>query len=399
MFETLKELIEKRDKQLSQAESLISTAEEESRDLNETEQESYDGLIEGIGLLDKRIERMGQLNTLKQAGVVIPEQPIMTREQPQAPAFNRIGRGDTEARAMAHYIRTGDGGGLREVRASNNTDMNIGTDADGGYAVPVGHFNGIVARRDESMIAARLGVRNIPGMGTTVNVPLDSEDDGEFVSTSEAASTDRDAPALGQKAMTLVKYTKRVEMSWELLDDEDSQLMAFLDDFVGRGMAKTHNNLLLTEVAANGTNLTTYASATAIAAGEPENVVENDNLSNYLDDAGSVGWVMRSTTHWAIKSITGNDRLYAEQTAGSRGMTLLGYPVVYSNKAAAIASTAVTTYFGNWNLVGLREGPSFEIIRDPYSNAATGQLTLHYYFRAVYGVLQAEAIGYADQAA
>lgn len=393
------ELVEKREALLDEGEALISLAEDENRDLTEDEQSNYDELIGQVEGLNKRIERMNQLRTVRDAGIIIPESPIATREQPTAPAFNRTKLGDTEERAMAHYIRTGDGGGLRELRASNNTDMNVGTNADGGFAVPTGHFNGIIARRDESMIASRLGVRDIPGVGTTVNVPLDAEDDGEFVSTSEAASTDRDAPALGQKAMTLVKYTKRVELSWELLEDEDSNLLTFLNDFVGRGMAKTHNNLLLTEVAANGTNLTSFASATAIAAGEPEDVVENDNLSHYLDDAGSVGWVMRSTTHWAIKSITGNDRLYAEQTAGSRGMTLLGYPVIYSNKAAAIASTAVTTYFGNWNFVGKREAPQFEVIRDPYSNAATGQLTLHYYFRTVYGVLQAEAIGYADQAA
>jgi len=55
-------------------------------------------------------------------------------------------------------------------------------------------------------------------------------------------------------------------------------------------MATTHNGLLLTEVATNGTLLKTFASATAIAAGEPEDVVFNDTLGYYLDDNGSVGW-------------------------------------------------------------------------------------------------------------
>ena len=63
------------------------------------------------------------------------------------------------------------------------------------------------------MLANRLGVQNIPGIGTTVNVPLDAEADGEFVSTAEAAANDRDAPAVGTVAMTLTKYTKRIEIS------------------------------------------------------------------------------------------------------------------------------------------------------------------------------------------
>lgn len=315
----------------------------------------------------------------------------------RAPAHNKTGLGDSEVKAYAWFLKTGDSSG---IKASNNTDMNVGTDADGGYAVPTGHYQGIIARRDEQMLAARLGVRRIPGKGTTVDVPLDGEADGEFVATNEAADSDRDAPALGVKSLTLVKYTKRVELSNELLEDDDSNILAFLNDFVGRGMAKTHNSLLLTEVGSNGTKLGDLTAA-AIAAGELETIVGNDDLSGYLDDSTSVGWVMRSSTHWDIMALTGNDRLYAGMATGQpgKGMQLLGYPVAYSNKAAAQAANAKSVYFGNWNYVGYREAPGFTVLRDPYSLATKGQLVLHYYFRAVYGVLQAEAIGYGQHAA
>ena len=78
--------------------------------------------------------------------------------------------------------------------------------------------------------------------------------------------------------------------------------------------------------------------------------------------------------------------------------TLLGYPVYMSQKVAAPAADAKSAYFGNWNYVGLREAPGFTFLRDPYSKASTGQVVLHYFFRTVYGVLQAEAIGYGEQA-
>jgi HK97 family phage major capsid protein len=233
----------------------------------------------------------------------------------------------------------------------------------------------------------------VPGVGTTVDVPIDNEADGEFVSTNEATDFDLDAPAVDKVSLTLVKYTKYVDVSYELLDDSGVNLIGFLADFVGRGMAKTHNSLLLTEVAANGTSLNTFASATAIAFGEPEEIVGNDDLANYLDEDNAIAWVMRASTHWAIKSIVGDDRQYSVNVDGGR--SLLGYPVLYSQKAAATAASAKDIYFGNWRYVGFREAPGITFIRDPYTVAIKGQIRLLWHFRTVYKVLQAEAIGYA----
>jgi HK97 family phage major capsid protein len=315
-------------------------------------------------------------------------------------------RGDSFTRAFGSWLRTGDQTGLKnmfvgkelEIRnASNNTDMNIGTAADGGDLVPVGFYQQIIARRSESDLTTILGCRLIPGKGTTVDVPYDNEADGEFVSTAEAAAFDQDAPAVAKAQMTLVKYTKKITLSVELLEDEDANLMTFLADWVARGMAKTRNQLLLTEVAASGTQYKETASATAIAAGELEATAINDSVADYLEDGPSVAWVMRPSTFAAIKSITGNPRLYGDFANGLR--QLLEYPVHFSNKAAAIASTAKTVYFGNWNFVGYREAPGFTLLRDPYSAAGTGQIVLHMYFRTVYKQLQALAVGYMAQKA
>jgi HK97 family phage major capsid protein len=394
MMDPIQQLRELRAGLIEQAGAMLNKAEAENRDLSEAEQGEYNDFVSQANGVQTRIERLESQRAMEMQMTASQAAPIHRME---APRINRLPRGSSETQAFSHWVRTGDGGGLRELRASNATDMNVGTDADGGYAVPDGHFQGIIARRDESMLAARLGIRLIPGQGTTVNVPLDAEADGEFVSTSEGSGNDQDAPALGTKALTLVKYTKRVDLSLELLEDEDSRILDFLADFVGRGMAKTHNNLLLTEVASNGTDFGNFASASAIAAGELEAICGNVDLSHYLDDTASVAWVMRSSTLWAIRALTGTERLYAEQTLGSAAPgQLLGYPVALSDKAAAIGASAKSVYFGNWNFVGYREAPGFTVLRDPYSKASTGQISLHYYFRTVYGVLQAEAIGYKD---
>ena len=93
-------------------------------------------------------------------------------------------------------------------------------------------------------------------------------------------------------------------------------------------------------------------------------------------------------------------RRYANNQMGNElRPSLLGFPVFYSAKSGATAASAKSVYFGNWNYVGYREGPGISVIRDPYSRAAYGEVILHYMFRADYGVLVAEAIGYGVQAA
>jgi HK97 family phage major capsid protein len=395
-----RELRARRADLIDEAEALVNAAELEDRDLNEEEVTDYEERIRQADALEGRavrLENLGGIQQQLQAGQAVP---VILRP------------GDSEQRAIGAFIRSGDLGGVShmrdgdnsialggEQRASNDTTMNITTAADGGNVVPTGHFQGIIARRDEASIVDRLGVRRIPGKGTSVNVPFDNEDDGEFVSTAESGSYDRDAPALGQVTFTLVKYTKKVDLTVELLEDEDSRLMVFLEDFVGRGMAKTHNNLLLTEAAANGTSLKTFASATVIAVDELETIPFNEALGNYLDDAGSVAWVMQRAVHGEIILLDdANVRRYGPNTVmdgnGGFAPSLLGYPIVYSAKSGATAASTKSVYFGNWNFIGLYEAPGFSLIRDPYTRSSSGEVILNYMFRADYGTLVAEAIGY-----
>jgi HK97 family phage major capsid protein len=314
-------------------------------------------------------------------------QPVVNEQPIAMPNVNKTGLGDTEVKAFAHYLRTGDAGG---IKAYNNTDMNIGTPADGGYAVPTGLYNQIIARRDEMSLVPKLGLRNIPGKGLTVNVPIDAEADVLFTSVAEAGNIGQDAPAISQKAMTLVKYGKYITLSWELLRDEDASLMAFVNDWVARGVAATENSLLITEALANGTAGLTLDAAAAIGAGEiPE--LEGKLMPEYQDGAA---WIMHPTTYSYLRQLFGTSQFtfnpgFAGETPG------FGYPVHRSSYATALGASAKSLLFGNFNFMGFRQGTSIQILNDPYTAAATGQTRMWFWFDAVFGVLQAEAIQYA----
>lgn len=403
----IRELRAKRAALLDKAQAMVEAAEGEDRDLKQEEQVQYDDLLGEAETLETRAKRLES----------IPE--LGSGSRSGAPAFNRFKLGDSEERAIAAWARTGDRGAVRdllsrddsdggrefveirmpsqrEMRAAVDSSMNITTAADGGNAVPTGFSGTIATRRNEVRLAETLGVRRIPGVGTTVNFPFENADPEVFATTAEQVDAhttnyERDALVLGSKAFTLVKKTKKLELTEELLDDEDAALTDFIADSIGRGIGITHNSMLLVEAAANGTALKTFASATAIADGEIEPIVYHDTLAYYLDDGGAISWVMRPATFGKIKAISANARVYGDSAATVRRM-LLEYAVHYSNKAAAIAASAKSLYFGNWYYMGMREDPALRLIRDPYT--VDGMTILKYSFRAVYGVLVAGAIGY-----
>jgi len=312
-----------------------------------------------------------------------------------APAVLTYGLGDDHTKAFYHYLRTGDNGALgapNSVKAYNDTDMNIGTVADGGYAVPTGMLQEIIAKRDEMSLVPKLGVRRIPGKGLTVNVPLDNEPDVIFSSLSEAGTILRDAPALGTKAFTLVKYTKFLSFSWELLRDEDANIQGFVRDWLARGWAATLNSLLITEALANGT--TNTISSTSVAAADVPFLV-GKLMPEYQDGAQ---WLMHPTAWATLMGLSSSSVFtFSPDGGGSsspRNQVLWGYPLNLSSYATAPAASAKSLIFGNFNFMGFREVTALNILVDPYYLAGTGQIRWVVWFDAVFGVLQAEAIQY-----
>ena len=381
---------------LDVAEGIVGKAVAENRGLTDEEQRQVEGYKGQADKLEEQAKLAEQIGSMRSTATGSPGAVTQTFETPMVNSKTRLG--DDETRAMAYYIRTAD---ASAIRASNNTGMNVTTAADGGDLVPTGHYNQIIARRDELMLADRLGVRRITGVGLTVNVPLDNEADGEFITKSEMGDDnstnvfDRDAPAVTKAAMTLVKYTKKIEITDELLQDEDSNLLNFIAQFIGRGMAKTHNDLLVTEALAGGTAAKTFASASTIAFGEiPDLWYALPDY--YATDEPSVGWIMRRATEGVIRGLAGTTGFYYGPTpAGTTTLgrpTLWGAPLYNSGKVAAIAASAKSVILGNFFYMGLREAPGLTVLRDPYT--VDGKVILKYYFRAVYKTLQGAAIVY-----
>lgn len=387
------EMLQKRAEIQASMEALDGAARGENRDMTADEKTQWDVLDSEFDAMSRSIERAQTLEARRKvmgtsAGTLIGAKGGEAR---QAPALLKLGLGDTESRAMLHYVRTGDAGGLDEARAGYNAiTMNVTTAAEGEVLVPVGMVQDIVAKRDETILYPKLGVVRVPGKGTTVNYPIDNEADTLFLTEAESAAIDPDGPAVTEKAFTLVKYAKYISLTWEILRDEDVNLMAFINNWVGRGWAATHNKLLVTEALANGTGGLSLDAAAAIGAAEIPELV-GKLMPEYQNGAQ---WLMHPTTFAYLQGLTGNPFYFVPTPYGTT-QSLAGYPVNQSSYMTALAGTVKSLVFGNFQFMGMREGTGLTMLRDPYSAAANGQVRLWFWFDAVYGVLQAEAIQYA----
>lgn len=308
----------------------------------------------------------------------------------------QLPKGDSEANLVKAWA-TGNAGQDLELKASNATDMNIGTAADGGNLTQEGFYNQIIAKMQESDLVSSLPVMRLPGTETTVDIPTMGGDYEEFVTTAEAATFDLDAPVVGQQQSTLVWKTKYTDISMQLLQSAaiSGGVESLLSTYFGGALAATRNAMLVSEVATNGTNFKTFAGAAAIAFGELEDMLGNGVLGRYLSNDNAAAWVMQNSTLWNIRSIVGNDRQYWMDHNSNE---LLGYPVYRTQKAPAMATGLKSVLFGNWNYLAFREAPSLTLQRDPYTVGVKGQVRITAHFAAAFNVTQAEALGYATQA-
>ncbi len=387
MKPTVIELRRQRAAVLDLAQALVDKATTETRALTAEEETQVNDFKTQADTLTRQEQLAASIDDMRGAVQVN-----------QAPAFHQRATADTPEAIFCRVVRTGDPGAQRELRASNDTTMNITTAADGGDLVPTGHYQGIIEKLRPQALYNLLGVRMIPGRGTTVNVPVDNEaDSGVFVSTSESSAFDRDAPAVTKLAMTLVKYTKKVDLTYELMQDEDSRLMEFLNGYVADGMAATLNALMVTEVLANGTAGLTLDSASAIGAAEvPELLYKL--TAEYA--RGNVAWLMRRATEGYIRGLASANQFLFAATPGGMGNgqqvgALWGIPLHTDENMGALTASGKSMIVGNWNYMGMRLDPAITFLLDPYSRAGYGETILHYYFRCDFAVLQAAAFQYA----
>lgn len=267
-----------------------------------------------------------------------------------------------------------------------------GTDSEGGYLVPHDFLGRIVERRNELSVVDQVpNFFRLTTTSDTYDIPVENNSASALTETAEEAAYNQTDPAFANKQGALTKVTRRIIVSEELLRDQSAALETFLQNRAAREFALARNSMLATELGANGTAALTLDANTTIAASEiPEIIGKQPEF--YLD--GSM-WLMRWATENIIRSLQGNDFLFAPTPAGNAlGMQrdLWGFPIYNSGQVEAIGSENKPIHFFNPEFVAVIDNQNLTLLRDPYTNAANGQVNFYFKARFEVVVLQAEAV-------
>jgi HK97 family phage major capsid protein len=347
------------------------------------------------------------LDEMKSMRSVIDElkaaQPGKEKGQPtvKAPAvIDHIGEPDY-TKAFYHYLRTGESSDLRKAKAA----LQEGTTTEGGYLVPDDEYGSIIAKRDEESIISRLGLLRVTTDRDKFNFPTENASMTKFTIVAEegAITAAENEPTFAQVAVTLYNFKKLIKVSEELLEDENSNLEAFLTNAIGRALADTENYYALIGAGSTepqgafvgGTAGLTLDSATAIGAGEIPELM--GKLGTPYHNGAAM--VMDPATWFYLKGLTGNQFIFTDGVARLSGTvdgpTLDGFPVVLNSNVAGIGSGNKSLLFGNFDYMGFVTNRGVRVRRLVELYAGNGQVGILANYRFGCAVLQAEAFQYA----
>lgn len=255
-----------------------------------------------------------------------------------------------------HYTRPDLLAGLQK----NN--LSAVTDAEGGATVPT---------TLESQIYK--AVYDIPGMRNVVGArPMSSMETKTITMGAisgyregEGEEIERSRPAFGNVTIKAHKYTVSVDMTRELLEDTQADLigelkeaisMKFADmedkDFINGNGVKRPNGLFA--------NATLQTSGNYVATGVAAAL--NDSSNNGIDKLRLMpptikgvhralgGWMMNATTAATIRNLKDDygQYLYHQNVAAGAPPTFDGYPIYISDNCPDIAANAFPIAFGNF---------------------------------------------------
>ena len=313
----------------------------------------------------------------------------------------RTGKGKIKAHKSVVELPDGRGG---KVKAA----LQEGTTTEGGYLVPADYLGRIIMKRSEMDLLTRLGVQTFSTDKYQFYFPTEGTSMTKFSIVSEegAVSAAENEPTFGSAGtppVTLYKFMKLIKISSELEEDSNSGLDMALVSMIARAWALTNN----------------YYVQVGSGTGQPQGAFVGGTAGLTLDSASAIGpaeipeligklktpyrdraiMVMNRTTAAYLSGLTGNQFVFrvppASMTwAGGEDLGI-GYPVVPTEDAAAIAASAKSLLFGNFDFYGWVTNRSLEVKRLVELFAGNDQIGLQCKFRAGGAVLQSEAFQYA----
>jgi HK97 family phage major capsid protein len=387
-----------RDEIIAARDALIAGAE--GRELTTAECDSYEQLERDLADADRREAVMAR----QAAATAVSTPALVGRVSP------RGDKDDTEARAFAEYLRTGQANAdIMHLRARpDGTETRAQSESvatAGGFLVPDVFRNVLIKK-----LKAYGGIMNVAQEITTATgAPYvwptmdDTGNVGEIVDEGGTFSSGADL-VLGQAQLGAYKYvaggasSAPIRISWELIQDAEIDIVDIVTDAlserIGRIMA-TH--LVSGTGVGQPQGITT--GRTGVQYADQSDGIKWADLVQWVDSldwayiqGGNCRWAFNQHSLAAIRKIVDENGRPMLQPANTGtlesslgGYTLAGFPVTIDNSFPNISAASATV---NWGVFGdLRRGYLVRHVKDvtmvvnPYSRASNFQTEYSAYAR------------------
>lgn len=313
------------------------------------------------------------------------EKELVTLKRPGSIAEGRKSHASSEGKsALRTYIKSGDDSGLIELQGKA---MSIGSDPDGGYAVPEYLDQEVesleldasaIARLARTVTTAGPNYKKVINLRGTTSGWVGETDGRPETGTPQLAIVDIPVgelyanPKLTQAMIDDAMFDAENYITTEIGDEFSDQLGAAL--FNGDGTNKP-TGILTKTITAEADGVRAFGSLQSVES-ETAGAIGFDDLKNLKAALRAkyrtgAAWIMNDNTALVLSKIKDNNDDYVWRDAVAEGEpdTLFGYPVEIDENAPDIAAGAYPVLFGNFQrgyYIVRRTGR--RLLRDPFTS-------------------------------
>jgi HK97 family phage major capsid protein len=361
---TIKELRDKRNKLMHDAQVLVQKPEVTAEDRT-----AFDAMLKDVDVIEAditRMERVEKFNSEQRSSVTLP------RPQPGAGVDETPEkRTAAEKRAFSNYVRYGvtDATYLRSAAGMETRDLGTGavTGAITGGAqfIPQAFYPILTdAQKSWGGLLNIINTRETDN-GAPMKIAFANDTGNQVVVVGEATIVSEEDPALtGVISSTDFLTTGAVKVSLAELQDSAFDIEAWLRDSFGKRFYRGVNALVTSGSPSANFQSVITGNSYSLTTGTAGTVAYADIAGTYaaLDPAYIPGgsWTMNSTTRGVLLKVTdtlGRPLFIPAPNSGAFD-TLLGAPVVLNQAMANVATGNVAIQFGDF-----RQGYLYRLVK------------------------------------
>ena len=380
---------EERSVVVEEMEALVAVAELEERDLMEDEKVKFDELNEKAEGLKADAERALKLETMKakDAKNVVSEEDTIKRGYSFLKHVDGVINGNLSGIEKEVQEQA-----INEARAHGKSIQGIGIPAsmlekraDLTSNIPGLSVEGFVDAIREEAIYNRLGAKFL-NLTSDARLPIIGKSSVGFVAENGAAADG--GTAFSSVTLSPKRIAGYVNLSKELLQQNGSGVETAIMGDLGKAVAEAISDAMFSPSTADANHpaaisanadIGTFTESTysANVSMFSDLVLAEQTLASAGALSGNLAYVLHPTFLKELKQAAQVSGVNPGMVGMNYNQQMVnGYPTYYSNFCGASAGTSADGIFADWSNVTVGMFGGVDIIVDPYTNAAAGQVRL-----------------------